>query len=409
VSSAAPDDAKGKLLLVEALSSLGRQESLSGQTQSGRRHLDECSRMLEKVVVENPEGLELAVKLNILLGGLARHEGEYLRALTEWRRAAKMVENLRSVSPVEKAEHWESIVKGQLAFALSQTGDLKEADRMLDEAIKTAELLAARLPQNAYEARQVWVNRQARALFAGSPRFVNEGDLATSLELYREAERQHRQEFETDKANIRWYVDFITADFGVALVTSEMSPAKGLPLLQENLRLCLSVSPEQLETQVSNFSVATVYHSAARAAARLQRWGLARDYLSKALPVQESLMKRTPYFRTRLDHADLLKEIAGVEAGAGNRALAENKYREALKELQDLADHSKEIFWVWKTTEALEGLGDVRRTVDHTEACALYTRSLEAWNRWKSEGGQDSSFFRIRRDRAAARVVLCKD
>ena len=74
-------------------------------------------------------------------------------------------------------------------------------------------------------------------------------------------------------------MDFITADFGVALVTSEMSPAKGLPLLQENLRLCLSVSPEQLETQVSNFSVATVYHSAARAAARLQRWGLARDYL----------------------------------------------------------------------------------------------------------------------------------
>jgi hypothetical protein len=159
---------------------------------------------------------------------------------------------------------------------------------------------------------------------------------------------------------------------------------------------------------VSNFSVAVVYQSAARAAARLQKWGLARDYLSKALPIQESLVKRTPYFRTRLDHADLLKDLGAVEAGAGNRAEAEKKYLEALTEMGNLGDHAREIFWVWKMTEALEGLGDVKKATDHAEACALYSRSLEAWNRWKSEGGADSVFFRAHHDRAAARAAGCK-
>jgi hypothetical protein len=195
----------------------------------------------------------------------------------------------------------------------------------------------------------------------------------------------------------------------VAVVTSEISAAQGLPLLQQNLRMCLEISPEMLETQVSNFSVATVYHSAARAAARLQMWGLASDYLSKALPIQERLVKRTPFFRMRLDHADLLRDVAAVEAGAGNRVQAEKKYREALNELEGLKDHAREIFWVWKMTETLEGLGDVRRTVDHAEACALYNRSVEAWDRWKSEGGAESVFFRKHHDRAVARAVVCKN
>jgi hypothetical protein len=162
-----------------------------------------------------------------------------------------------------------------------------------------------------------------------------------------------------------------------------------------------------LETNLSNFSVAIVYRSAAIAAARLKRWNLAREYLVKALPIQESLVARKPYFLTRLEHASLLREMGAVEAGAGNPALAVKRYREALAELEALSDHRKEIFWVWKTTEALEGLAEVRRSEDIGEACALYGMSLDTWNRWKAEDGPDSLFFRIRHDRAAQFAVGC--
>jgi len=70
-----------------------------------------------------------------------------------------------------------------------------------------------------------------------------------------------------------------------------------------------------------------------------------------------------------------------------------------------LSDHRKEIFWVWKTTEAIEGLADV--TANRSESCSLYNKSLESWNRWKSEGGPESVFFRIRHDRAAQLAAGC--
>jgi len=228
-------------------------------------------------------------------------------------------------------------------------------------------------------------------------------DFTTSQELYGEAESLHRKAYLADEANIRAHVDFIAANFGLALVTSEISPAKGLPLLQENLQLCLALSPDVLETNLSNFSVAIVYRSAALAAARLNRWTLARDYLARALPIQNALVSRKPYFLTRLEHASLLREMAAVESGSGNPVLAEKHYREALAELDTLADHRKEIFWVWKTTETLEGLAEV----NHVNACALYSRSLDTWNRWKSDGGPDSVFFRARHDRAAQLVQEC--
>jgi tetratricopeptide (TPR) repeat protein len=407
-SSADPGDAKRKLLLVEALSGLGRQESLTGNMESGSRHLDESGKILDELVVEGsnpgPDALELAVRENIVLSGLARNEGEYLRALADLRRAARSTDLLRSVAPTDKADYWQGVVNWNLALVLSQTGDLHGAGQTLDEARETTEALAARNPKNAGFVRQVGVVRQSRALFAGSPRSINEGDLAASLDLYREAEALHRQAFLEDEANIRFRVEFIASNFGVALVTSEISPEEGLPLLQENISLCLELPPDVLETTLSNFSVAIVYRTAALAAARLHRWSLARDYLSRAFPIQNNLVARKPFFLTRLEHAAMLREMAAVEAGGGNPVLAEKRYREALAELDGLADHRKEIFWVWKITEALEGLADV----DPGEACSLYNRSLDTWNRWKSEGGPDSSFFRARHDRAAQLAGACQ-
>jgi hypothetical protein len=223
--------------------------------------------------------------------------------------------------------------------------------------------------------------------------------------LYGEAEALHHKAYLADEANIREHVDFIAANFGVALVTGEIAPAKGLAMLQENLKLCLSLPPGVLETTLSNFSVALVYRSAALVAARLHNWSLAREYLDRARPIQDNLIARKPYFLTRLEHAGMLREMASVEAGAGNRDLAERLYRESLSELDALADHRKEIFWVWKTTEAIEGLAGV--TADRAEACTLYIRSLNAWNRWNNEGGVDSIFFRTRRDRAAQFAQAC--
>jgi serine/threonine protein kinase len=398
-------DTKRKLLLVQALAGLGTQESLSGQPSLGRRHLDESSRILEGLVLDNSnaDAMELAVRENVLLSGLARNEGEYLRALANLRRAARSTELLRGVASVDKADYWQTVVNWNLAIVLSQTGDLRAAHSTLDVAQKTAEGLAVRHPENAAHGRMVWVVRQARALFAGSPRSINEGDYATSQQLYREAESLHRKAHLADEANIRAHVDFIAANFGVALVTAEISPAKGLPLLQENLKLCLSLPPDMLETNLSNFSVAIVYRAAAMAAARLQRWNLALDYLARARPIQDRLQSRKPYYLTRLEHAAVLRETAAVEAGAGIPTLAEMHYRQALAELDALADHRKEIFWVWRTTEALEGLADI----DRTEACALYARSLENWNRWRAEGGPDSVFFRSRHDHAAQLAQAC--
>jgi hypothetical protein len=74
-----------------------------------------------------------------------------------------------------------------------------------------------------------------------------------------------------------------------------------------------------------------------------------------------------------------------------------------LAEFDALADHRKEVFWVWKTTEALEGLAGV----DHAEACTLYNRSLDTWNQWKSEGGPDSVFYEAHHDRAAQLAQSC--
>jgi hypothetical protein len=247
------------------------------------------------------------------------------------------------------------------------------------------------------------VARQARALFAGSPRSINEGDFLTSQQLYGEAEALHRKAYKADEANIRAHVDFIAANFGVALVTSELSPERGLALLQENLKLCLALQPGVLETNLSNFSEAIVYRTAALAAAHLKRWGLARDYLAQARPIQDSLVARKPYFLTRLEHAAMLREMAAVEAGAGNFRLAQQRYREALAELEALADHRKEIFWVWRTSETLEGLAEI----DRPNACSLTNRGLDAWNQWKSNGGPDSVFFRAHRDHAAQLIQSC--
>ena len=86
------------------------------------------------------------------------------------------------------------------------------------------------------------------------------------------------------------------------------------------------------------------------------------------------------------------------------RCSRRNSANEALTEFDAIGDHRKEIFWVWKITEAIEGLGDV----DHKEACALYNRSLDTWNRWKSEGGPDSVFFRAHHDRAAQLAANCR-
>jgi serine/threonine protein kinase len=406
-NSADPANAKRKLILVEALSGLGRQESLTGHSERGRRHLDEGSKILEELISEGskagPEALELAVRENIVLSGLARNEGEYLRALADLRRAVRSTELLREVAPNEKAAYWQGIVNWNLAIVLSQTGDLRGAGLTLQDAERTTASLAERHPENAAFVRQVGVVRQARALFAGSPRSVNEGDLVTSLKLYREAESLHRIAQQGDEANVRYRAEFIASNFGVALVTSEILPEEGLPLLQENLKLCLALPPDVLDTNLSNFSAATVYRSAALTAARLHRWSLAGDYLSRALPIQNGIVARKPFFLTRLEHASLLREMAAVETGAGNPALAEKRYREALTELDALADHRKEIFWVWKTTEALEGLADVKQS----ERCALYGRSLDTWNRWKDEGGPDSVFFRARHERAARLAGAC--
>jgi serine/threonine protein kinase len=408
-SSADPTDFKRKLLLVEAISSLGRQESLTGQMAIGRRHLDESDKILEELVAggnssAGADALELAVRENVVLSGLARNEGEYLRALADLRRADRSIELLRPVAPPDRADYWQGVVNWNLAIVLSQTGDLRAAGLTLEEAEKIARELAARHPQNAGYVRQVQVVRQSRALFAGSPRSINEGDFATSLSLYKEAESLHRQAFQADEANIRFQVEYIASNFGVALVTSEISPEEGLPLLQENLKLCLAVAPDALETNLSNFSAATVYRTAALAAARLHRWSLARDYLNRAFPIQDNLVRRKPFFLSRLEHAAMLREMGAVEAGAGNRAVAEKRYREALMELDALGDHRKEIFLVWKTTEALEGLAEVAPG----EACALYQRSLDTWDRWKREGGPDSVFFKVRHERAAALSGACK-
>jgi len=398
-----PQDAKRKLLLVQALAGLGGQEFLSGRIESGRRHLEESNRLLDGLVLETPEVLEMAVRENILLSGLARNEGEYTRALALLRRAAAFAERLRPVSSNDKADNWRTIVSWNLAIVLSQTGDLRAAHNVLDRAGKTAAALAARHPENAAYARQVWVARQARALFAGSPRSINEGDFATSLSLYREAESLHRTAHLADGANLRAHVDFIAANFGVALVTSEISPAAGLVLLRENLKMCLTLPRELLETNLSNFSVATVLRSAALTSGRLRHWSDAREYLAQALPIQNRLVAKKPYFLSRLEHATLLREIASIEAASGNRDMAIRRYHEALAEFDALADHRREIFWVWKTTEALEGLAEA----DGVQACALYAKSLESWNRWKAEGGPDSVFFRVHRDRAAQLSQAC--
>jgi tetratricopeptide (TPR) repeat protein len=398
-----PADERRRLFLVEALAGLGRQETLTGSADSGHQHLNESSTLLEDLLAngqkESPNALEFLVRESVVLSGLARNEGEYLRALAELRRAAHSAELLRSVAPSDHADYLQSVVNWNLAIVLSQTGDLQTAEQTLAQSSQMAAALAIRRPENAGYVRQVWVTRQARALFAGSPRSINEGDFATSLDLYRDAESRHRQAYLADEANIRAHVDFIAANFGVALVTSEISPADGLALLQENLKLCLALPRDVLETNLSNFSVAIVYRAAGLAAARLHRWALAREYLAKALPIQDSLVTRRPYFLTRLEHSSMLRELAAVEASSGNPADAVKHYSQALAELNALADHRKEIFWVWKTTEALEGLAAI--TPNRTAACALFNQSLDTWNRWKAEGGPDSIFFRTRRDRPA--------
>ena len=182
--------------------------------------------------------------------------------------------------------------------------------------------LAARRPENAAYVRHAALARQARAIFAGSPRSINEGDFETSLDLYREAEVLHRQAFLADESNIRPHVDFIASNFGVALVTGEIDAAQGLALLQDNLKLCLVLPRDVFETTLSNFSVAIVYRAAAIAAARLKRWGLARDYLSVRVPSRMVWSQGEPYFLARLEHASLLRETAAVEAGSGQPVLS---------------------------------------------------------------------------------------
>ena len=49
---------------------------------------------------------------------------------------------------------------------------------------------------------------------------------------------------------------------------------------------------------------------------RLHRWSLARDYLNRALPIQDRLLTRKPYFITRLEHATLLREMAASSLAA---------------------------------------------------------------------------------------------
>jgi len=279
---------------------------------------------------------------------------------------------------------------------LSQTGDLKAAHETLDRAAKTINGLAARHPENAGYARQIWVVRHARALFAGSPRSVNEADYATSLALYQEAQDLHRRNWAADEANIRYHVDYIAANYGVALVTSEIDPEKGLKLLEGNLKLCLALSGDALETNLSNFSIALVYRTAALTAAKLKRWNLAREYQAKAAPIQDALLSRKPYYLTKLEHASLLREAGLIESRAGSKPVAIERYEAALRELNALEDHRNEIFWVWKTSEALEGLAESKPE----EACSLYRRSVEVWSRWHAEGGPDSSFFRAHLERA---------
>ena len=66
---------------------------MNGQHEAGRRHLDESGTILETLASPpdsagvpashpGPDVLELAVRENIVLSGLARNEGEYLQALT---------------------------------------------------------------------------------------------------------------------------------------------------------------------------------------------------------------------------------------------------------------------------------------------------------------------------------------
>jgi hypothetical protein len=313
------------------------------------------------------------------------------------------VKLLRSAASPDKADFWESVVNWNLAIVLSQTGDLRGANATLDEAGKTIAALAERHPENAGYGRQVWVTRQARALFAGSPRSINEGDSATSLELYKQAEALHRRSFAADEANIRYRVDFIAANYGVALVTSEMDPERGLRLLEANLTLCLALPPDTLETNLSNFSVALVYRSAALTAAKLHHWNLAREYLAKARPIQDGLLTRKPHFLTRLEHASLLREMGAVEAGAGNLAVAQRHYHDSLTEFEALSDHAREIFWVWKMTEALEGLAEA----DPVSACRLHAQSIDAWMHWRANGGPDSTFFRSRLERATQLSRAC--
>src|SRR5581483_12132415 len=115
-----------------------------------------------------PEILELAVRESVRLSGLARNEGEYLRALAQLRHGADSAALLRKVAPSDRADYWQNIVNWNLAIVLSQTGDLRGAESSLEEAGRVAVQLASRRPENASYVRQVWVTRQARALFAGS-------------------------------------------------------------------------------------------------------------------------------------------------------------------------------------------------------------------------------------------------
>jgi serine/threonine protein kinase len=405
LAAAEPKDVRRQLLLVKALYGLGQQESRMGNTESARRSLEEGRRIVEGLESEDSEALELAATGSSLLGSLARAEGEFTSAVTELRRAARLVTRWRQAYPGERADYEFSVTNYLLSIVLQETGELEESRRAINDAWATTGTLVARHPENAVYSQQADVELWTRAVHAGDPRFVNAGDFPTALALFRKVAEQRRRSLEADPANARAQAEVFGANLGVAVVTAEISPDKGLPLLEESLAQSKALPSDTLETGLVHHTLAGVYRSSGLAAARLRRWSLASTYLSEALTIQESLAAAKPSFFNRLNHAVVLREIGWVEAEAGNLAVAEQRYRQALAELAKLEEgHRQELWWVWKTTEVLEGLGSVRQDADRTEAFELYRKSLATWDRWRSEGGKESVFFRVRRDRAARLV-----
>ncbi len=409
LSSAAPANVRRAQLLVEALYGLAQQEYLQGKPQPARTHVTEGRSIVDRMDANRPDTVHLAIRGCFIQAGLERYEGESVRAVPEMRRADALAARLRENSPGDETVAQIVQIKVRLSIVLEEAGDLVASHASLDEAFALVSGLVARNPGNPDYRAQFSRAKWTRSVLAGDPRYVSDGDYPTALTLFREAEGVARQLADADKDDRKAQADYIFVRASVAVVLAELSPAQGLPMLQEAIHYSEALPPEVLELIVAHYSPAEMYRRAALAAARLHQWNLTRSYASRALALQNEWVARTPSFENRLDTAATLREMASIDGAAGNWKLAEQRYREALKDVSSLAEgHQREIQWVWRSTEVLEGLGDVLKRSDRAAACGLYRTSLDQWTQWKSTGGADRGFFRTRWDRAAKFVASCE-